>query len=210
MRQTNRAERAVKRLSVSTVAFLLAAVMIFGCALGGTFAWLTKKADRVDNTFTLGDIILELVGPENPATQFLAGTPADYNPKVKVGAGSVGCYVFVKIYTDETFKKTADYETDSQWTELPSTLANSEGVYYIKLTEIGSTSKELTIFSGNQLLVKNTFGDTIDYESEKADISVRAFACQLNGFEDNVAGAWNAIVAAYPTEVAEAYTSSNP
>ena len=50
------------RRSVSSKAFaaVLALVLVLGCALGGTVAWLVAKSDPVVNTFTYGDININL------------------------------------------------------------------------------------------------------------------------------------------------------
>ena len=52
-----------KRRSVSSKLFvmMLALVLVFGCAVGGTIAWLTVKTAPVVNTFTYGDINIELI-----------------------------------------------------------------------------------------------------------------------------------------------------
>ena len=42
------------------VIFALALVLVFGCAVGGTLAWLTASTTPVVNTFTFGKITLTL------------------------------------------------------------------------------------------------------------------------------------------------------
>ena len=58
-----------KKKGVSTKVFLslLALVLVVGCAVGGTIAWLTAKTDPVVNTFTYGKINIALTEtkPEN-------------------------------------------------------------------------------------------------------------------------------------------------
>ena len=96
-----------------TVALLLACVMALGVAIGGTMAWLTDSAGEVKNTFTVGDINIELKEHEyDPATESLENTltetgnndylfvPGDTLPKdpfVTVKANSEECYLFVKV-----------------------------------------------------------------------------------------------------------------
>ena len=51
-----------KRRSVSSKMFvmMLALVLVFGCAVGGTIAWLTAKTTPLVNTLTSGDIKIDL------------------------------------------------------------------------------------------------------------------------------------------------------
>ena len=51
-----------------TLALLAALVLVIGCIIGGTLAWLTAKSDVVTNTFTTSDITVEL--KETTGTQY--------------------------------------------------------------------------------------------------------------------------------------------
>ena len=53
---------ANRRRSVSSRTFIamLALVLVIGCAVGGTVAWLVSSTDPVVNTFTYGDINITL------------------------------------------------------------------------------------------------------------------------------------------------------
>lgn len=42
------------------IALLMAAVMLFGVTVGATIAWLTDETENVVNTFTVGDVQIEL------------------------------------------------------------------------------------------------------------------------------------------------------
>ena len=44
------------RKSNKALLVLLALVLVIGCTVGGTLAWLTAKTETVTNTFTVGDI----------------------------------------------------------------------------------------------------------------------------------------------------------
>ena len=86
-----------------TVALLLACVMALGVAIGGTMAWLTDNAGEVKNTFTVGDINIDL--SESVDTDeddihnydFVPGDNKVKDPKVTVTGGSEACYLFVKV-----------------------------------------------------------------------------------------------------------------
>ena len=49
-----------RELSGKLVVAMLAVTLLIGCAIGGTVAWLTDKTTAVTNTFTYGDINIEL------------------------------------------------------------------------------------------------------------------------------------------------------
>ena len=51
-----------KNRGISTRALIavLALTLLIGCSLGGTIAWLMDKTETVTNTFTVGDINIDL------------------------------------------------------------------------------------------------------------------------------------------------------
>ena len=83
------------RRSVSSKTFIvmLALMLVIGCAVGGTVAWLTQKTDAVVNTFTYGDINIELTEtkPENQQAKIIPGVDIVKDPKVTVKANSEAC-----------------------------------------------------------------------------------------------------------------------
>ena len=77
-----------------TVALLLACVMALGVAIGGTMAWLVDSTGEVKNTFTVGDINIDLtetddgIGIDTTTTDnandyhFVPGDTLSKDPKV--------------------------------------------------------------------------------------------------------------------------------
>ena len=49
-----------RSVSGKTFIAVLALVLVIGCAVGGTAAWLATKSDSIVSTFTYGDINIEL------------------------------------------------------------------------------------------------------------------------------------------------------
>lgn len=94
-----------------TVALLLAGAMIFGVAAGGTMAWLTASTDEVTNTFSVGDIDIDLKEHKydadtgkllkeevlNNEYYFVPGSTFPKDPFVSVDEKSEDCYLFVKV-----------------------------------------------------------------------------------------------------------------
>ena len=99
-----------KRIAVA----LVAVALIVCCSVAGTLAWLTAKTESVVNTFTYGDINIDLW--EHPIEsdgktldsdgdlvksvtnyKMIPGTVLDKDPYVEIAVGSEACWVFVKI-----------------------------------------------------------------------------------------------------------------
>ena len=72
-----------KKLIALTAAFLL----VIGAAVAGTVAWLTDKTVTVENTFTVGNIAIELKETQR-TYKMVPGQTIDKDPKVSVKAGS--------------------------------------------------------------------------------------------------------------------------
>ncbi len=105
-------------MSKRTVAILLALVLLIGCAVGGTLAWLTDKTQEVTNTFTTSDISIELTESENLDLKMIPGWTIAKDPKVTVKAGSEACWLFVKIDKSTSYGTYLnDYEVRSGWTQ---------------------------------------------------------------------------------------------
>ena len=93
-----------------TLIILVALVAVFGMAVGGTIAWLTDQTEPITNTFTVGNINIEL---KETATEFkmVPGVTIVKDPKITVKSGSEACYLFVKV------EKSANLDDSStiQW-----------------------------------------------------------------------------------------------
>lgn len=81
---------ANRRRSVSSRMFIamLALVLVIGCAVGGTIAWLTAQTDPVVNTFTYGDINIDLKETTGNDYKIIPGVDIEKDPKVTVKANS--------------------------------------------------------------------------------------------------------------------------
>lgn len=183
-----------RRRSVSGRAFvtLLALVLVFGCAVGGTFAWLTAKTDAVVNTFTYGDINISLAETTGNDYKIVPGVNIRKDPKVTVTAGSEACWLFVKVEEENwpTFKETDNrtakiaYEIESGWTELEN------GVYY---REVGAAAADTSfeVIKGNLITVSEnlTKDEVKDIVTVHPKLTFTAYAVQKDGVAD-AATAW--------------------
>lgn len=120
-----------KKKGVSTKVFLslLALVLVAGCAVGGTIAWLTATTEPVVNTFTYGKIKIDLAETTGTEYKIIPGVNISKDPKVTVKADSEACWLFVKVAEEGTFvAKKVTYSIADGWKVLDAT--NHPGVYY--------------------------------------------------------------------------------
>ena len=167
-----------KRRSVSSKLFvmMLALVLVFGCAVGGTIAWLTATSDTVTNTFTYCDINIKLFEHEYNAStntldktkevtsvnnyKIIPGVNLPKDPTVRVEAGSEACWLFVKVeQTGEFVKDKVTYSVkigDTEWKQLTDKDGKAvEGVYY---REVGAVTQDTTfkVLTDDQVKVSDT------------------------------------------------------
>lgn len=125
-----------------TMTLILALILVVGCVVGGTVAWLTATSDTVTNTFTTSDINVELKETMKPdgtevadgvtdwSAQMIPGYIYSKNPTVTVKANSVDCYLFVKFEVTGTataLEYTSNL-TDNGWTQGTGTGEGGNGV----------------------------------------------------------------------------------
>ena len=197
-----------------TLALLLALVLVFGAAVGGTIAYLTSN-DSVTNTFTVGKV--EITLDEAKVDEYgVAVTPAarvDANnyklipghtytkdPTIHVAAGSEDCWLFVKVengiasYEAATstevggYKKIADQITANGWTALDDVT----GVYYKEYTK-GQTDKDFVVFNNFEIADSaNQVSGWTGITPTATKIVVTAYAIQNDGFS-TAAAAWDEV-----------------
>lgn len=191
-------ENKKRSISTKTFAILLAVMLIIGCMAGGTIAWLISTSNEVVNTFTYGDINIDLWEHEYDATtntlsttekttavnsyKIIPGVDLKKDPTVTVEAGSEACWLFVKVETEGTFvtdkvKYTID---DSVWTAL----AGEPGVYYKSIDSITQENTDYNVLKDQKVIVENTLDkdDIKALTSTTAVLKFTAYAVQQDGF----------------------------
>ena len=144
------------------IALLMACVMAFGVAVGGTLAWLTDKTQDVKNVFTPSDINITL-GETTKDYQMIPGHSIAKDPKVSVLANSEACWLFVKVTEnlgawDETkandkFTDYLSYTIASGWTAGEGDGDGKNGVpvgvYFREVdTTVAETGEEWYVLAG--------------------------------------------------------------
>jgi len=193
----------------------LALVLIVGAAIGTTLAWLTDQTDPVQNTFTVGNIDIDLKESPDLDLKMIPGMEIAKDPKVTVYNGSEACWVFVKV--EETtpagpvtsadpngshysFDQFITYTVDSAWTALDAT--NYPGVYYLEQAAIpeGAADAVHYVLTGSTAYPNGKVAVPANVTKQMMDditngtvpkLTVTAYAIQKAGF-DTAKAAWDA------------------
>lgn len=195
-----------------TLALVVVMMLVIGCTIGGTIAWLTAKTDPVVNTFTVGDINITLAETYNKDTngdqildawegKMVPGNTLPKDPKVTVKAGSEACWLFVKVDESTNLDDFITYTVDSNWTAGNGTGEGKNGVpvgvYY---REVGSLTAEdavdqvFSVLKDDQVTVKDTVTKTMMNELQQENatqptLTFTAYAVQKDNI-DTAAIAW--------------------
>ena len=187
------------RRSVSSKAFaaVLALVLVLGCALGGTVAWLVAKSDPVVNTFTYGDINIALTETTGEDYKIIPGVDIAKDPKVTVEADSEACWLFVKVEEVGTFVAgKVTYSVANGWTALDG----QTGVYYREVSAAeAKNGASYYVLAGDRdhpngvVNVSDTLTkEDIEDITTKPTLTFTAYAVQKDGIAD-AATAWSKI-----------------
>ena len=172
-----------------SLALVLALAMIVVCVVGGTLAWLIATTGSVKNTFTYGDINIELKetgataavdGSATKEFKMIPGYTIAKDPKVTVLAGSEKCYLFVKVVKSTNFDTFMTYDMADGWTALDGV----PGAYY-RVVDTAGMGTAYSVLKDDQVTVKDTVTKA-DMDGLKADgatqptLTFTAYACQFN------------------------------
>lgn len=187
-----------RNVSNKTVAILLALVLAIGCAVGGTLAWLISQTESVVNTFTYGDIDIDLTETTGTEYKIIPGVNINKDPKVTVTAGSEACWLFVKVEEQGTFvANKVTYGIAADWTKGDGTKI-PENVYYCEVNAAAAKAGEsyyilkgnTTYANGVVTVSENLTKDEVDQlKGKKPTLTFKAYAVQKDGI-DTAAEAW--------------------
>lgn len=177
-----------KKATIAVVA--LALVLCF--AIGGTLAWLVDKSDAVVNTFTYGDINIDLSETTGNEYKMIPGNDITKDPKVTVEKDSEACWLFVKIEKSANYADyLADYTIADGWTALDGV----DGVYYREVNaDTAKAGTSYQVLKGDTVTVLDSVKKS-DMEAikngtvDEPTLTFTAYAVQKDGF-DTAALAW--------------------
>ncbi len=177
-----------------TLITILATVLVCCCAVGGTLAWLMDETESVVNTFTVGDVDIELIedGAVDGAQSFkmIPGTTVEKDPYVTVSSDSEDCWVFVSIEESASLADFITYDVDDAvWVEV------EEDVWATKVKQ--SANAELHLFSTGEVSVKTSVTKDMMDKVEagttvQPTLTFTAYAIQAEGF-DTYTAAWSQV-----------------
>ena len=186
-------KKANRRRSVGMKTFvaMLALVLVIGCAVGGTIAWLTAQTDPVVNTFTYGDINIELTEtkPENQQAKIIPGVNIDKDPKVTVKKDSEACWLFVKVEEEGTFvANKVTYSIADGWTKGDGT--NIPANVYYRAVDAVTNDTDFAVLKDNKIYVSEELSKSdIQSITVQPTLTFTAYAVQKDGIDD-AATAW--------------------
>ena len=165
---------------------IVAVALVVCSAVAGTIAWLTDVTPEVKNTFTYGDINIDLDETTGPEYKMIPGSDIDKDPFVTVKSGSEASWLFVKVTKSANFDDFMTYEIADGWTALPGV----DGVYY---REVPAAAADITypVLKGDKVTVKESVTKeqlTALTAATYPTLTFKAYAVQ----KDNVASAADA------------------
>ena len=169
---------------------VLALVLVFAVAVGGVVAWLTATTGSVVNTFTVGDINIDLDESKNLDLKMVPGNTIAKDPKVTVKPNSEACWLFVKVEESTNFDTFMTYTMADGWNEL----AGEDGVYYREVPATTSATS-FDVLKDNQVIVNSDVTKTQLEEVKTANqptLTFTAYAVQKDNIAD-AATAWGKI-----------------
>ena len=170
---------------------MLALMLVIGCAVGGTVAWLTHKTDAIVNTFTYGDINIELTEtkPEVKQAKIIPGIDIEKDPKVMVKKDSEGCWLFAEVKEEGTFvANKVTYSIADGWTKGDGT--NIPANVYYRSVDAATTNTSFDILKNNKVTVSEDLTkEEIKGINVQPTLTFTAYAVQKEGIAD-AATAW--------------------
>ena len=131
-----------KKLIASIVIFCFVVTM----GIGTVIAYFVSVSGPVVNTFTVGDIALELKDDTMDLIHLIPGTTVERSSVVTVVKESEDCYVYVKLECPSELSEYVSYEMEEGWINL----GGIDGVYY-RQVERASINQKYHVFQSDEI-----------------------------------------------------------
>ena len=202
------------RVNMKPLALIMALVLTLGGVIGGTVAWLIATPDPVVNTFTYGDINIDLDetdtkldddnDPNTNEYEMMPGQSITKDPEITVKSGSEEMWLFVKLEKSSNFDTFMEYTVADGWTAL----SGVDGVYYQHITaeDVATADKKMAVIKDDTVTVKESVTKAMlngldkNADGTEADpkyyptLTVTAYAVQYAG-NATAADAWAKVTA---------------
>lgn len=177
--------------STKVLATVLSLVLVAALSVGGTLAYLQAKTDTVTNTFTFGNLELELKETTGSTYPVIPGADISKDPKVTLstprGYNDVDAYVYVRVeekdwpeaLIPDTQTRKIDYEMAEGW--IPLT-----GVDHVFYREVKADAdvKTFSVLKGDKITVSGTLTKEELASAPSATLTITAYAAQVDGMAD--------------------------
>jgi len=172
-----------KFYKVLTIA--LCAAMLVAGSIAGTLAYLSMKTETKANTFTAGNINIELdQATALDTSKMVPGMTYRVDPVVTVKANSEKCWLFIKIEKTANFDTFLNYEMATGWTSL------EDGVYCREVNATTTEDVEFDVIKEDTVTANaNCTKAQYDGLSANLDLKFTAYAVQFFNF-DTAEAAW--------------------
>ena len=172
-----------KHLKALIMALCAIALVVGSVAV--TLAYLVDTTDTKNDTFTVGNINIELNGAGDISHKMMPGARFD-STSVTVSGGSEKCYLFIKMDKSDNFGTYLAYTMPDDWVKLNDDV----NVYYrvVETNADNQTFDVITNFNARTDCTKALY-DSIAPEN-KPYIKLTAYAVQFDNIAD-VNAAWN-------------------
>ena len=147
---------------------------------------MTTRSSPVVNTFTYGDINIDLAETTGNDYKIIPGVDIAKDPKVTVKANSEACWLFVKVEKTGTFVTgKVSYAIADGWTALEG----QTGVYY-RTVDATTADKDFYVLKDNKVTVSDTLTkEDIKNITTRPTLTFTAYAVQKDNIAD-AATAW--------------------
>ena len=187
-----------KKLSRKTLIAVASVALIAAFVIGGTLAWIIATDNSVVNTFTYGDISIDLSETDTGDNdgnydtntyELVPGRTVRKDPKVTVAGGSEDSILFVKLEKSDNYDDfMEDYAIGDGWAALDQT--NYPGVYY-RMTSKSDADQEYEVIKDSEITMKTTVTkaqlNALDADPANPTyptLTVTAYAVQQEGIVD--------------------------
>lgn len=164
-----------------TLTIIISVILICGCIVGGTMAWLTAQTQTISNTFTIGNINITLEETTGDTYKMIPGSEIEKDPTVTVIGGSEACWLFVSVVPGADLSDYLNCVVSAVWTELPD-VAN---VWYCEVAA-SDNDQEFAVLQNNAVTVKEEVTKAMADVAATKDLtlSVTAYAIQRENIND--------------------------
>ena len=197
-------EDGLMRFGGKSLATVIALALILCCTIGGTLAYLFDKSEPVTNTFTYGDIEIQLneTDPESnnkPEDNTYSMDISNIDngivkdPTAVVLADSEKCWLFVKVKESDNFDRFLTYTVptgEGGW-KLYKEVSASESIYY-RVVPNANIDQSFGVLENDRVYLKTDVTqkmlDAMELE-QFPTLTINAYAVQYDNISD-VDEAW--------------------